>query len=68
MYGIDEDYTSKKEWKRVAKSYTDAFNEKFNTNYTIEDFFGECNDIGWRICTKCGETFWSDEGHECEDY
>lgn len=69
MHGIDEDYTSKKEWLKNAKYYTKAFNERFNTNYKYQDFFGEPDDIpDWRYCTICGESFWADQEHECEEY
>lgn len=69
MYGIDEDYHSKKEWLKNAKDYTKAFNEKFNTNYTYQDFFGEPeNTPDWVYCTKCGESFWRDQDHDCDEW
>ena len=65
LYGIDEDFDTKKEYIKTAKMYVDGFNEEFETDYTYQDFFGEPIDIGWRRCTKCGETFWGDQSHDC---
>ena len=65
MSDIDEDYLSKKEWLKNAKAYTTDFNEKFNTSYTYQDFFGEPDNTYWRYCTLCETSFPSDEDHEC---
>lgn len=67
LWDVDEDFTSKKEYIKAAKEYTAAFNKKFNTSFTYKDLFGEPEDIGYRLCTNCGETFWvNDVEHECE--
>ena len=67
LYDIDEDCYTKKEWNDTAKGYVDDFNEEFDTAYTVEDFFGTVDSTpGWVYCTKCGESFWADQDHECE--
>lgn len=68
LWSVDEDYTSKREYIKSAKIYTADFNEKFNTSYTYGELFGNPEDIGYRYCTICEETFWTDDGHDCEDY
>ena len=65
LYDIDEDYLSKVEYNKRAKSIVEEINNDLGAEFTIADVFGECRDIGWRYCTKCGDSFWSSENHEC---
>ncbi len=69
LYNIDEDYHTQKEWQEGADYYTNEFNTQFGTSYTSEQFFGKVENAdagGWVYCTKCGESFWADQDHECE--
>lgn len=69
LWDVDEDYTTKREFIKAAKRYTEEFNKEFNTSFTYQELFGEPEDIGYRLCTLCGATFWVyDVEHECEDY
>lgn len=66
LWDVDEDYTTKKEYIKSAQKYTADFNRKFNTEVTYQELFGAPIDIGYRLCTNCGETFWIDDAeHEC---
>ena len=67
LWDVDEDYTTKKDYIKAAKAYTDGFNKRHSTTYTYQEIFGEPEEIGYRLCTDCGETFWvDDEEHECK--
>lgn len=66
LYGVDEEFRTKREWLATAKEKTDRFNEKFGTAYSRQELFGEPDDIeGYVYCTICGEFFWADDEHEC---
>lgn len=65
LWDIDDNFTTKKEYLKVAKDYTSDFNQKFNTSFIYQELFGEPKDIGYRYCTECGETFWNDDEHDC---
>lgn len=66
LWDIDEDYTVKREYIKAAKKLTADFNKKFNYSFAYQDLFVEPKDIGYRYCTACGETFWIDDGHDCD--
>ena len=69
LWDVDEDYTTKRDYIKSAKRYTEEFNKKFDTSFKYQELFGEPEDIGYRYCTLCEETFWADDGeHECEEW
>ena len=66
---IDEDYTTKREYIKAAKAYTSKINERYGLSCTWQELFGEPEDIGYRLCTVCGEPFWIDDvPPDCDDY
>lgn len=67
LFDVDEDYTTKKEYIKAAKQYTQEFNNKYGTNYDWVDLFGNPIDIGYRYCSKCDTYFWEGDPCECED-
>lgn len=64
-YDIDEDFTSKKDYIDVAKSYAQHITDTLMLSHPLDwrVAFGIPASYGYRYCSKCDTFYW--DGDEC---